>query len=140
MSEDRLFIKNEAEMERLGILLGERLEAGAVIAMEGDLGAGKTTLTRAIAKGLEIEDEITSPTFTIIHEYEEGRLPLYHFDVYRLEDEYEFHELGYEEYFYGEGVSVVEWADKIREFLPENTIFVKIEYGPGEEERFVSIK
>lgn len=137
---DRIFIKNQEEMERLGTILGQKLEPGAVIALEGDLSAGKTTLTKAIARGMEIEDEITSPTFTIIHEYTEGRLPLYHFDVYRLDEEYEFHELGYEEYFYGDGVSVVEWADKITEFLPENTIFIRIEYGLGEGERFISIK
>lgn len=104
-------MKNEAETVEFGAEIGRKAVAGAVIALTGDLGAGKTTLTKAIAAGLGVEDVITSPTFNIVKEYDTGRLPLYHFDVYRIGDEDEMYELGYEEYFYGEGVCVVEWAD-----------------------------
>ncbi|MFA5636391.1 MAG: tRNA (adenosine(37)-N6)-threonylcarbamoyltransferase complex ATPase subunit type 1 TsaE, partial [Anaerovoracaceae bacterium] len=109
-------IKNEKEAEKLGMQLADKLSPGSVVALTGDLGVGKTTLTKAIARGLGITALITSPTFTIIHEYRDGRLPLYHFDVYRIEDEEELHELGYEEYFYGDGVCVIEWADRIKDF------------------------
>lgn len=135
-----IHFNSEKELADFGLKLAESLEAGDVVALEGDLGVGKTTLTKAIARGLAIEDHITSPTFTIICEYQDGRLPLYHFDVYRLDEEHEFHELGYEEYFYGQGVSVVEWADKIKEFLPRKTIYIKLSYGPGEGERYMTIE
>lgn len=134
-----IHIDNEEALSAFGRKLAEKLKPGAVVALEGDLGTGKTTLTKAIAKGLGIEDHITSPTFTIIQEYHEGRLPLYHFDVYRLDEEEEFHELGYEEYFYGDGVCVVEWADKVREFLPADRIYISLEYGPSECERYMYI-
>ena len=103
--------------------------------MVGDLGTGKTTLTKAIAQGLGVRETITSPTFTIVKEYDSGRLPLYHFDVYRIGDIDEMYELGYEEYFYGEGVSVVEWADIIEELIPDEAVRINIEYGPNEGER-----
>ena len=137
---NKIHIANEEALFAFGMELAKKLKPGDVIALEGDLGVGKTSLTKAIAKGLGIKDYITSPTFTIIHEYLEGRLPLYHFDVYRLDEEYEFHELGYEEYFYGEGVSLVEWADKIREFLPKDRIYIRLEYGPSEGERYMFIE
>ncbi|GAB1476087.1 tRNA (adenosine(37)-N6)-threonylcarbamoyltransferase complex ATPase subunit type 1 TsaE [Bacillota bacterium] len=131
-------VKNEQEAEALGVQLAKGLGPSSVVALSGELGAGKTTFTKAIAKGLGITDLITSPTFTIIHEYKGGRLPLYHFDVYRLNEEEELRNLGYEEYFYGDGVCVIEWADKIEEYLPENAILITISYGANEGERIFS--
>lgn len=135
MKKQTVIIKNESETAAFGIDLGERVCPGTVIALTGDLGAGKTTLTKAIAQGLGISDIITSPTFNIVKEYDGGRLPLYHFDVYRIGDADEMYELGYEEYFYGNGVCVVEWADLIEDLLPENAVRIQIEYGGEEGER-----
>ena len=104
-------------------------------ALIGDLGTGKTTLTKSIAAALGIQGHITSPTFNIVKEYKTGRVPLYHFDVYRITDPDEMYELGYEEYFYGDGVCVIEWADLIEELLPEHTIRIEIQYGENEGER-----
>lgn len=132
MKKQTVIIKNESETAAFGIDLGKRACPGTVIALTGDLGAGKTTLTKAIAQGLGISDMITSPTFNIVKEYDGGRLPLYHFDVYRIGDADEMYELGYEEYFYGNGVCVVEWADLIEDLLPENAVRIQLEYG-GEE-------
>ncbi|WP_078543040.1 tRNA (adenosine(37)-N6)-threonylcarbamoyltransferase complex ATPase subunit type 1 TsaE [Litchfieldia alkalitelluris] len=103
--------------------LGELLKPGDVITLEGDLGAGKTTFTKGLAKGLGITRNVNSPTFTIIKEYK-GRLPLYHMDVYRLAESEE--DLGFDEYFEGEGVSVVEWAELIKEYLPESRLVITI--------------
>ena len=136
MSEERIInIKGEEETYAFGAKLAESLKPGTVIAMVGDLGTGKTTLTKAIAKGLGVEDTITSPTFTIVKEYEDGKMPLYHFDVYRIGDIDEMYELGYEEYFYGQGVCIVEWADIIEELIPEDAMRINIEYGANEGER-----
>lgn len=101
------------------------LSSGDVINLSGDLGAGKTVFTKGLAVGLGIDEPVTSPTFTLIKEYE-GRLPLFHFDVYRLASPEEMEELGFDEYFYGDGVSVVEWGDKIEELLPDVRLDVKI--------------
>ena len=101
----------------------------------GDLGTGKTTLTKSIAEGLGIERHITSPTFTIVQEYREGRLPLFHFDVYRLRNAEDLFEIGADEYFYGRGVCVVEWADLVMEALPEDTKFICIDYAEEENGR-----
>ena len=111
----------------LGKSLGEEAKAGTVYTLIGDLGVGKTVLTQGLAKGLEIQEPISSPTFTIVQVYEEGRLPLYHFDVYRIGDVEEMDEIGYEDYFYGEGVSLIEWANLIEEILPEKYTEIKIE-------------
>ena len=110
-----------------GKSLGERAKAGTVYTLIGDLGVGKTVLTQGLAKGLEIQEPISSPTFTIVQVYEEGRLPLYHFDVYRIGDVEEMEEIGYEDYFYGEGVSLIEWANLIEEILPESYTEIRIE-------------
>lgn len=110
-----------------GKLLGQQAKAGEVYCLLGDLGAGKTVFTQGFAKGLGIAEPINSPTFTIVQVYEDGRLPLYHFDVYRLSDVDEMNEIGYEEYFYGSGVSLVEWGGLIEELLPENVITVSIQ-------------
>jgi tRNA threonylcarbamoyladenosine biosynthesis protein TsaE len=136
----KIISKSEKQTEELGLKLAEELKPGTVIALIGDLGSGKTALTKALAKGLGIEEQVTSPTFTIIQEYSGGRLPLYHFDVYRLEGEEDMYELGYEDYFYGDGVCVVEWADQIKELLPKNTIYINIDYGSQENERIYNIK
>jgi tRNA threonylcarbamoyladenosine biosynthesis protein TsaE len=110
-----------------GKSLGESAKPGTVYTLIGDLGVGKTVLTQGLAKGLEIYEPISSPTFTIVQVYEEGRLPLYHFDVYRIGDVEEMEEIGYEDYFYGEGVTLIEWANLIEEILPEQYTEIKIE-------------
>ena len=111
----------------LGEKIGQMAKPGMVISLTGDLGVGKTVFTQGLAKGLGIEEPVNSPTFTIVQVYEEGRLPLYHFDVYRIGDIEEMDEIGYEDYFYGEGVCLIEWADLIREILPEQMYRVTIE-------------
>lgn len=114
----------------LGKELGQKAKPGSVYALIGDLGVGKTVFTQGVAAGLEIKEHINSPTFTIVQVYEEGRLPFYHFDVYRIGDPEEMEEIGYEDYFYGEGVCFVEWANLIEELMPENTVTVTIEKNP----------
>ncbi|WP_425446301.1 tRNA (adenosine(37)-N6)-threonylcarbamoyltransferase complex ATPase subunit type 1 TsaE [Dethiothermospora halolimnae] len=121
----KIITNNPQETENLGYKLGKTLEAGDIICLIGDLGAGKTTLTKSIAKGLDIDDYITSPTFTLIKEYE-GRYPLYHFDVYRINDVDEMYDLGYEEYIFGEGVSIIEWANIIDDILPKEKLIIDI--------------
>lgn len=111
----------------LGRKIGEKAKPGMVISLIGDLGVGKTVFTQGLAKGLGIEEPINSPTFTIVQVYEEGRLPFYHFDVYRISDIEEMDEIGYEDYFYGDGVSLIEWANLIREILPEKIVRITIE-------------
>lgn len=135
MESKTVYIKNESETEAFGIELAKTLNAGDVVALIGDLGTGKTALTRYIAKGLGISERINSPTFTIVKEYTEGRLPLYHFDVYRVSDADELFNIGIDDYFFGNGVCVVEWADLISDILPENTKYINIEYGESEGER-----
>lgn len=110
-----------------GKTLGMQAVPGTVYTLIGDLGVGKTVFTQGLAKGLDILEPISSPTFTIVQVYEEGRLPLYHFDVYRIGDVEEMEEIGYEDYFYGEGVSLIEWANLIEEILPEQYTEIKIE-------------
>ncbi|MBD5460343.1 MAG: tRNA (adenosine(37)-N6)-threonylcarbamoyltransferase complex ATPase subunit type 1 TsaE [Lachnospiraceae bacterium] len=109
---------SEKETWQLGFLLGQQAKPGTVCALTGDLGVGKTVFTQGLAAGLGIAEAVSSPTFTIVQIYEEGRLPLYHFDVYRIGDVEEMEEVGYEDYFYGDGVCLIEWADLIREILP----------------------
>lgn len=133
--EKLLHIASEKETERIGEAIGRASEPGTVVALIGDLGTGKTTLTKSIARGLGVTETVTSPTFNIIREYKSGRIPLYHFDVYRIGDPDEMFELGYEEYFYGDGICVVEWADIIEELLPEDAVIIRIERGASEEER-----
>ncbi len=111
----------------LGEKLGTSAQPGQVYALTGGLGVGKTVFTQGLAAGLGIRGPVCSPTFTILQVYEEGRLPFYHFDVYRISDVDEMEEIGYEDCFYGHGVCLVEWADLIEELLPPETIFVKIE-------------
>ena len=115
------------ETFELGMKLGTEAEAGEIYCLNGDLGVGKTVFTQGFAKGLNILEPVNSPTFTIVQQYEEGRLPLYHFDVYRIGDVSEMDEIGYEDCFYGEGVCLIEWSDLIEEILPDHVIKVKIE-------------
>ena len=115
------------ETHALGKKLGSEAKPGDVLTLVGDLGVGKTVFTQGFADGLGITEPISSPTFTIVQVYEEGRLPFYHFDVYRIGDIEEMDEIGYEDYFYGEGVCLIEWADLIRELLPEHTGRIVIE-------------
>lgn len=135
MEKKVVYIKNEQETRSFGKKLAAELAPGIVIALTGDLGTGKTALTKSIAEGLGITEVITSPTFNIVKEYYSGRIPMYHFDVYRIGDIDEMYELGYEEYFYGNGVCIVEWADLIEDIIPEDTIRIDIEYGENEGER-----
>lgn len=121
----KIVTDSEASTIKLGKLIGEALKPGDVISLNGDLGAGKTELTKGIALGLGVIDYVTSPTFIILNEYE-GRIPLYHFDVYRIEDIDEMHEIGFDEYIYGNGVCVLEWGDMVFDLLPENTIRIAI--------------
>ncbi|MBU5460895.1 tRNA (adenosine(37)-N6)-threonylcarbamoyltransferase complex ATPase subunit type 1 TsaE [Anaerostipes sp. MSJ-23] len=109
----------------LGKKLGKEVKEGQVFCLDGDLGVGKTVFTKGLAQGLGIEEPIQSPTFTIVREYEEGRLPFYHFDVYRIGDVEEMDEIGYEDYVYGGGVCLIEWANLIEEILPDH--YTKIE-------------
>ena len=111
----------------LGEKLGREAKPGEIYTLVGDLGVGKTVLTQGIAKGLEIKEPICSPTFTIVQVYEEGRMPFYHFDVYRIADIDEMDEIGYEEYFYGEGLTMIEWANLIQELLPPSRKEITIE-------------
>ena len=115
------------ETWELGKKAGEFARPGMVVALDGDLGVGKTVFTQGFAAGLGIAEPVNSPTFTIVQIYEEGRLPFYHFDVYRIGDVEEMDEIGYEDYFYGEGVCLIEWAKLIQEILPEQTCRVTIE-------------
>ncbi len=118
---------SERETYELGYRLGQKAKAGQVFTLIGDLGVGKTVFTKGLAAGLEIDEPVSSPTFTIVQVYEEGRLPFYHFDVYRIGDVEEMDEIGYEDYIYGEGVSLIEWANLIEDILPEHYTEVKIE-------------
>lgn len=115
------------ETFRLGQELAEKAQPGQLYTLVGDLGAGKTVLTQGIAKGLGIEEPVSSPTFTIVQVYGEGRMPFYHFDVYRIGDVEEMDEIGYEDYFYGQGLTIVEWANLITEILPDCYQEIKIE-------------
>lgn len=115
------------ETRRIGEELGSQAKPGEVYCLLGELGVGKTVFTQGFAQGLGILEPINSPTFTIVQVYEEGRLPFYHFDVYRIGDVEEMDEIGYEDYIYGEGVSLIEWANLIEEILPEQYTTITIE-------------
>ena len=132
-------IKTHSEKEtfELGKRIANAAKPGTVILFYGDLGAGKTVMTKGIAAGLGITDMITSPTFTIMQEYDGGRMPLYHLDVYRIEDPDEMEEVGLDEYIYGKGITVIEWAEQIEDILPKDAVKITIERGvtsPDERE------
>ena len=129
-----------AETEALGQRLAERLQSGDVIAYTGDLGAGKTAFTRGLARGLGITERITSPTFTIVNEYQGGRLPLFHFDMYRLGSSDELYEIGWEDYLARGGVCAVEWSEIVADALEEDCIRVDIRQGDTENQRKITIE
>jgi len=133
-------VNSEEETKEFGHKLAEELNPGDILGLIGDLGTGKTALTRYIAEGLGITDRISSPTFTIVKEYLDNDTPLYHFDVYRVSDYDELFNIGFEEYLYGEGghkkgISMVEWADLVKDDMPPETKYIFIEYGQNEGER-----
>ena len=119
--------KNARETYEVGEKIGRKARPGQVYTLMGDLGVGKTVFTQGVANGLGITEPVSSPTFTIIQEYEEGRLPFYHFDVYRIGCIEEMDEIGYEDYFYGNGICLIEWANLIEEIIPEDAISITIE-------------
>lgn len=125
-----------------GETIGKNAQAGDVYTLSGDLGTGKTVLSQGIAAGLGISEPVSSPTFTILQEYHDGRLPLYHFDVYRIGDESEMDEIGFEDYVYGDGVSLIEWAELIEGILPEKRTEILIEKDPekGFDYRRITVK
>ena len=119
--------ENPEETFALGQKIGRAATPGQGYTLTGDLGVGKTVFTQGVASGLGITEPVNSPTFTIVQVYEEGRLPFYHFDVYRIGDIEEMEEIGYDDYFFGEGICLIEWAELIKEILPENRISITIE-------------
>ncbi len=131
---------SEKETYDLGVKMGQAAKEGSIYCLSGDLGVGKTVFTKGFAHGLAIEDYVTSPTFTIINEYE-GRLPLYHFDVYRITCLEEMDDTGYEEYFFGGGVCLIEWAELIKEIIPTEAVWISIDkdLSKGDDYRSIEI-
>ena len=134
----KITAKNLHETEEIGKLIGKHLKEGAIVCLSGDLGAGKTTLAKSLALELGVSEYVTSPSYTIINEYF-GRVPVYHFDVYRINDIEELYEIGYEEYFFGKGITIIEWASMILELIPEDSIFIDINV-VSENERIFTFK
>ena len=124
----------------LGQRLGREAKKGDIVCLNGDLGVGKTVFTQGFAAGLGITEPVNSPTFTILQQYDEGRLPLYHFDVYRIGDVSEMDEVGYEDCFYGDGVTLIEWPERIHGLFPPHTVYVDIRRGEKEEERIITVE
>lgn len=134
------YITNSArETEAVGADLAARLRPGAVVAFTGDLGAGKTAFVRGMAQGLDIPDRVTSPTFTVVNEYEGGRLPLFHFDMYRLGSAGELFDIGWEDYLTRGGICAVEWSENIDEALEADTVRVDIRRGDHEDQRVITV-
>ncbi len=137
MKEQEFISSSVEETISIGFRFSEHLKPGDVVCLDGDLGAGKTHFVKGVGSYFGVnEDTVSSPTFTLIHEYQ-GRIPVYHLDCYRLEDEREALEIGAEEYFYGEGISLVEWPNKIKALIPEEAIWVKISHLPGAKRKIV---
>ncbi len=132
--------QSEEETIRVGEEFSHRLHPGEVVALFGDLGTGKTRLAKGISKGLGVREHVTSPTFIVVNEHLDGRIPLYHFDFYRLKTINELDEIGFEEYIYGNGVCVLEWADAIREKLPQKRYDVFFDLGTTNNERVIVIE
>ncbi|ASS37757.1 tRNA (adenosine(37)-N6)-threonylcarbamoyltransferase complex ATPase subunit type 1 TsaE [Mogibacterium pumilum] len=135
VQEQIIYINNEQDTEAFGMELASTLEPGDILALIGDLGTGKTTLTKYIAKGMGVTENIDSPTFNIVKEHKSGRLPLFHFDVYRLSSGDELLDIGADEYFYADGVCIIEWADIVADVIPEKAKVILIEYGDKQGER-----
>lgn len=131
----RIFSKNAEDTYRIGESLGKLLFPGSIICLTGDLGAGKTAFTQGIGKGLGVKEHVISPTYTIINEYTTGRIPLYHFDVYRLGSSDEMYELGCDEYLYGDGATVLEWADSVDDVIPAERLWITIRKLESPDER-----
>lgn len=127
MNTDVFETYSEQETFTLGKSIGEKGKPGEIYALLGDLGVGKTVFTKGVAAGLAIKEQVNSPTFTIVQVYDSGRMPFYHFDVYRIGDPEEMDEIGYEDYFFGDGLCLVEWANLIDELMPEETGWITIE-------------
>lgn len=136
---NKIILNGLEETEKFGMKLGSILKGGEVICLIGELGAGKTNLTKSIAKGLGVKDYVTSPTFTLINEYKGANFPLYHFDVYRLEGVEDILDLGFEEYFYSKGVTIVEWGNKIEKALPEDVLTIEMKMGSHIYERVLNL-
>lgn len=132
---------SEKETYDLAVRAAALARPGDIVCLDGDLGAGKTVWAKGYAAGLGIEEPVVSPTFTILHIYEEGKMPLYHFDVYRIEEPEEMYEIGYEEYFFGHGVCLVEWSVLIEELIPDGAVRVSITRNPdkGDDYRKIEI-
>ncbi len=131
---------SEQETEALGEALVSRLSPGAVVAFTGDLGAGKTAFVRGMARGLDITQRVTSPTFTIVNEYEGGRLPLFHFDLYRLSSSDELFDIGWEDFLRRGGICAVEWSENVTDALEPDTVFIDIRRGETPDSRVITIK
>ena len=133
---------DQKETYALGQRLGEKARPGMIVTLDGDLGAGKTLFAQGVAAGLGITEPVNSPTFTILQEYTDGRMPMYHFDVYRIEEPEEMDEIGYEDCFFGEGISLVEWADMIDELIPAEAVRIRLERVPekGDNYRKITIE
>ena len=123
------------ETRALGAALAKKLRKGDVVLLDGQMGAGKSEFARGIAQGLSIADNVTSPTFTILQVYNDGIMPLYHFDWYRITDASQLYEMGMDEYLYGDGIAVVEWPQQCEELIPDNHLSVKIDIGDNENQR-----
>jgi hydrolase, P-loop family len=135
VQEQIVYIRNEHDTEEFGMKLASSLEPGDIVALIGDLGTGKTTLTKYIAKGLGVTENIDSPTFNIVKEHKSGIIPLFHFDVYRLSSGDELLDIGADEYFYSDGVCIIEWADIVADVVPDKAKVILIEYGEKQGER-----
>ena len=123
----KIYLENEEQTKEIGYKLGQLLTPKSVVCLIGDLGAGKTTMTQSLAKALEVDDYITSPTFNIVNEYD-GRMPLYHFDVYRIGSSDEMYDIGFDEYIDGDGVCMIEWANLIEDILPNEYLYIEMNY------------
>ena len=131
---------SEKDTFELGFSLAQKAVPGDIFCLDGDLGAGKTVFAKGFGKGLGISEPISSPTFTILHEYCDGRLPLYHFDAYRIDDPAELYEIGYDEYFFGDGVCLIEWPSKVAELIPADAVYISIERDPERGSSFRKIR
>ena len=134
------FISNSAaETEQFGREFARKIDKGSVVGLQGELGAGKTHFVKGFVAGLGSAAEVTSPTFTLVHEYTDGRLPIYHFDFFRIEDRQSVARLGLDDYFFGSGVSVIEWADRFPDFVPERALWINFEI-KSESARAITVK
>jgi tRNA threonylcarbamoyladenosine biosynthesis protein TsaE len=131
--------KSPAETEAVGRQLAERVGSGSVLALQGELGSGKTQFTKGLVAGMGSNAAVFSPTFTIVHEYRGGRLPVYHFDFFRVENRQSLERLGLDDYVFGDGVSVIEWADRFPEFVPQQARWISFEI-KSEKERAISFE